>query len=207
MVADAGVAPGICRQFSPNRCRRIVPHEEVSMSGRRMEVLAAVVAAAATFAVAAPAGAQAASSHPAMAKKAPAAQATMKVNEESAGLAAQATVSADSAQKIALAQVPHGRVREAEIEQDKGTLVYSYDIKASGKSGVEEVLVDAKTGAVVSKTHETAAAEAKETAAEKKAAPAKKATHTASASAKPAKSMSAKPATAKPTANTSTTKP
>ena len=162
------------------------------MSGRRMEVLAAVVAAAATFAVAAPAGAQAASSHPAMAKKAP---------------AAQATISADSAQKIALAQVPHGRVREAEIEQDKGTLVYSYDIKASGKSGVEEVLVDAKTGAVVSKTHESAAAEAKEMAAEKKAAPAKKATHTASASTKPAKSTSAKSATTKPMANTGTTKP
>ena len=178
------------------------------MSGKRMEVLAAVVAAAATFAVAAPAGAQAASSHPAMAKKAPAAQATMKVKEESAGLAAQATVSADSAQKVALSQVPHGRVREAEIEQNKGTLVYSYDIKAPGKSGVDEVLVDAKTGAVVSKTHETAAAEAKEMASEKKAAPAaKKSSTTASASTKPAKSMSAKPATTKPMAKPSTTKP
>jgi uncharacterized membrane protein YkoI len=177
------------------------------MSGKRMEVLAAVVAAAAVFAVAAPAGAQAASSHPAMAKKAPAAQATMKVKEESAGLAAQATVSADSAQKIALSQVPHGRVREAEIEQNKeGTLVYSYDIKASGKSGVDEVLVDAKTGAVVSKTHETAAAEAKEMASEKKASSAAKkssSTKTATASTKPAKSMSSKSTSSKSTSSKS----
>ncbi|NUO65176.1 MAG: PepSY domain-containing protein [Gemmatimonadaceae bacterium] len=92
---------------------------------------------------------------------------TMKVREQSPGLAAQATISADSAQTIALAQVPNGRVREAELENEKGTLVYSYDVKAPGKSGVEEVLVDAKTGAVVSQTHESAAAEKKEMAAEK----------------------------------------
>lgn len=175
------------------------------MSGKRMEVLAAVVAAAAAFAVAAPAGAQAASSHPAMAKKAPVQQATMKVKESTPGLAAQATVSADSAQKIALAQVTRGRVREAELENEKGTLVYSYDIKVPGKGGVEEVLVDAKTGAVVSKIHESAKAEAKEAAGEKKsAAPAKKSTtaRNSSASSKPAKSMAAKPAT-----KDSTTKP
>ena len=179
------------------------------MSGKRMEVLTAVVAAAAAFAVAAPAGAQAASSHPAMAKKAPAAQATMKVKEESAGLAAQATVSADSAQKIAVSQVPHGRVREAELEQEKGTLVYSYDIKTAGKSGVDEVLVDAKTGAVVSKTHESPKAEAKEAAGEKKASPAKKGStaKTASASTKPAKSMSTKSMATKPATKDSTTKP
>ena len=182
------------------------------MSGKRMEVLVALVVAGATFAVAAPAGAQAASSHPAMAKKAPAQQATMKVKESQPGLAAQATVSADSAQKIALSQVSHGRVREAELEQEKGTLVYSYDIKAAGKSGVDEVLVDAKTGAVVSKTHESPKAEAKEAASEKKAAPAakKSSTKTASASTKPAKSMSSKPAgsmSTKPATKDSTTKP
>ena len=91
---------------------------------------------------------------------------TMKVKEASAGLAAQATISADSAQAIALAQVPNGRIREAELENEKGTLVYSYDIKVPGKSGVEEVLVDAKTGAVVSTSHESAAAERKEAAGE-----------------------------------------
>lgn len=92
---------------------------------------------------------------------------TMKVKESTPGLAAQATVGADSAQAIALAQVPNGRIREAELENEKGTLVYSYDIKVPGKSGVDEVLVDAKTGAVVSRTHESAAAERKEAAGER----------------------------------------
>ena len=141
------------------------------MSVRRMDVLVALVVAGATIAIAAPAGAQAATSHPAMAKKPTAtAQRTVKVKEATPGLAAQATISADSAQKIALAQVSRGWVREAELTQENGTLVYSYDIKARGKSGVEEVMVDAKTGAVVSTKHETAKTEAKEAASEKKVA-------------------------------------
>ena len=170
------------------------------MSGRKIEMLVALVAAGATFAIAAPAGAQAASSHPAMAKKtAMKAQATVKVKESTPGLAAQATVTADSAQKIALAQVSHGWVREAALEQENGTLVYSYDIKARGKSGVEEVLVDAKTGAVVSSKHESAKAEAKEAAGEKKSTKAAK-----PAAAKPAKpTVAPKPATS----GVSTTKP
>lgn len=167
------------------------------MSGRRMEVLVALVAAGATLAIAAPAGAQAASSHPAMAKKASSAQHTVKVKEATPGLAAQATISADSAQKIALAQVSRGRVREAELEEENGTLVYSYDIKVRGKSGVEEVQVDAKTGAVVSTKHETAKTEAKEAAGEKKAA----------GTAKP-KPMSKSTVAPKPaTPGVSTTKP
>lgn len=142
------------------------------MSGKRMEVLVALVVAGAMLAVAAPAGAQAASSHPPMAKKTAAMQqqATVKVKESTPGLAAQATISADSAQKLALAQVQRGWVREAELEMEQNTLVYSYDIKARGKAGIEEVLIDAKTGAVVSKKHESARAEAKEEAADKKAA-------------------------------------
>ena len=142
------------------------------MSGRKIEVLVALVIAGAALAAAAPAGAQAASSHRPMAKKTAAMrqQATVKVKESTPGLAAQATVTADSAQKIALAQVKRGWVREAELETESGTLVYSYDIKARGKSGVDEVLVDAKTGAVVSTKHESARAEAKEAAGERKGA-------------------------------------
>jgi uncharacterized membrane protein YkoI len=143
------------------------------MSGKRMQVLAALVAAGVALA-AAPAGAQAKATHTAMAKKPARAQGVVKVREATAGLAAQATVSADSAQKLGLAQVPKGRVREAELEQENGTLVYSYDIKTAGKSGVDEVLIDAKTGAVVSNTHESAAAEKKEAAGEKKVAKASK---------------------------------
>lgn len=169
------------------------------MSGRRMEVLVALVVAGATLAIAAPAGAQAASSHPAMAKKASSAQHTVKVKEATPGLAAQATISADSAQKIALAQVSRGRVREAELLEENGTLVYSYDIKARGKSGVEEVMVDAKTGAVVSTKHETAKTEAKEAASEKKVA------RTAKPKSKPMSKSTVAPKPATP--GVSTTKP
>lgn len=141
------------------------------MSGKRMEVLVALVVTGAALAVAAPAGAQAASSHPPMAKKTSMQQqATVKVKESTPGLAAQATITADSAQKLAVAEVPRGRVREAELEMEQNTLVYSYDIKRRGKSGVEEVLIDAKTGAVVSKKHESAKAEAREEAGEKRGA-------------------------------------
>jgi len=179
------------------------------MSGRRMEVLVALVVAGATLAVAAPAGAQAASSHPPMAKKTAAMQqqATVKVKESTPGLAAQATITADSAQKLALAQVKRGWVREAELEMEKGTLVYSYDIKARGKAGVEEVLIDAKTGAVVSKTHESAKAEAKEAAGEKRAA--KQTTgHRAGKSMKDSTAKSStRDSTAKPATKDSTTKP
>ena len=169
------------------------------MSGRRIEVLVALVVAGATLAIAAPAGAQAASSHPAMAKKASSAQHTVKVKEATPGLAAQATISADSAQKIALAQVPRGRVREAALQEENGTLVYSYDIKARGKSGVEEVMVDAKTGAVVSTKHETAKTEAKEAASEKKVA------RTAKPKSKPMSKSTVAPKPATP--GVSTTKP
>ncbi len=139
------------------------------MSGKRMQILVALAAAGAVFA-AAPAGAQATTpakmSHRAM-KKQMGPQALVKVKEAKPGLAAQATVSADSAQKLALAQVSRGWIKEAELEEEKGTLVYSYDIKVGGKSGIDEVLIDAKTGAVVSKTHESKAAEKKEMADEK----------------------------------------
>lgn len=169
------------------------------MSGRRMEVLVALVVTGATLAIAAPAGAQAASSHPAMAKKAAPAQHTVKVKEATPGLAAQATISADSAQKIALAQVSRGWIREAKLLEENGTLVYSYDVKARGKSGVEEVMIDAKTGAVVSSKHETAKTEAKEAASEKKVA------KTARPKSRPMSKSTVAPKT--PTGGVSTTKP
>ena len=138
------------------------------MSGKRMQLLAVLVAAGAALATAAPAGAQAAMTHTAMSKKAAHAHHMVKVKEATPGLAAQATISADSAQKLALAQVPKGRIAEAELEEEKGTLVYSYDIKTHGKSGIDEVQIDAKTGALVSNSHENAAAEKKEMADDKK---------------------------------------
>jgi uncharacterized membrane protein YkoI len=81
-----------------------------------------------------------------------------------------ATVSEDSARVIALAQVPGGTVTKHELEEENGTLIHSFDIKVAGKEGIEEIHIDAKTGAFLKKAHETDAqvkAEAKADSATK----------------------------------------
>jgi uncharacterized membrane protein YkoI len=85
---------------------------------------------------------------------------------EKASMKEQATVSKSEAKKVALAEVKkrglhHAKVKEAELEQEKGLLVWSFDIKTKGTKDITEVQVDAKTGAVVSVTTESAK-EAKE---------------------------------------------
>ena len=54
------------------------------------------------------------------------------------------------------------RVEAGGLEVEEGCLVYSYDIKVPGKSGVDEVIVDAGTGAVLKVEHESAVKEAAE---------------------------------------------
>ena len=90
-----------------------------------------------------------------------------KLSEEKPGLLKKAKITAEAATATALTRVPGGKVEKAEIENEKGKLIYSFDIKVAGKSGVEEVGVDAMTGAVISVEHEDAAAEAKEAKADK----------------------------------------
>jgi uncharacterized membrane protein YkoI len=97
----------------------------------------------------------------ASAQPTPPAQPAVKITGSTA-LKARAKVSGDSAAKIALAQVPNGTLRSGEIEREKGKLIYSFDLAVAGKPGIEEVHVDAITGAVVSREHETAAQERKE---------------------------------------------
>ena len=58
-------------------------------------------------------------------------------------------------------------VAKGELEVEDGCLIYSYDIKVPGKSGVEEIFVDAGNGKVLSTKHESAAKEAAEKAADK----------------------------------------
>ena len=99
---------------------------------------------------------------------APIQQDTLTVKEAEPGLKAQAKVTSDAAIKTALAKVPGGQIREAELEKEHGKVVYSFDITEAKRSGVEEVLVDAKTGKLISVKHESAAAEAGEQAAESK---------------------------------------
>lgn len=88
--------------------------------------------------------------------------------KKEAKLAAQAKVSKTEAEGIALAKVPGGSIKEAEIEKEDGKLVWSFDIATPGTKDITEVLVDANTGAVVSVEKETAEHEAKEKAEEKK---------------------------------------
>lgn len=92
------------------------------------------------------------------------------LKQESPGLLAQARISPDSARAIARHRIPGGVIQSSELEREGGKLVYSFDIKVAGKKGIEEVLVDAMTGRIVSVEHEDAAAEA----AEEHADPAKK---------------------------------
>jgi len=91
-------------------------------------------------------------------------------------LAKKAKVTEKAAAKVALARVPKGEIQTVELEEEKGKLIYSYDIKVAGKSGIDEVGVSAVTGKIVAFGHETPADEKKEAAADAKAAAKKKKT-------------------------------
>jgi uncharacterized membrane protein YkoI len=84
-----------------------------------------------------------------------------------AKLKAEAKVSEDDAIATAMKEVPDGKIESAELEREGGKLVYSFDVKQPHKSGVEEVNVDATTGTVVKKEHESAKAEKAEMRKEK----------------------------------------
>ena len=92
-----------------------------------------------------------------------------KKAETEADLAREAKVSKDSATAIALARVPGAKVQSAEIERENGRLIWSFDLKTAGKSGIDEVNVNALTGKVVGGTqHETPKTERKEAKQEAK---------------------------------------
>ena len=93
---------------------------------------------------------------------------TRKEATSQVALRKEAKVAERDARKTALAAVPGGKVRSHELERENGRLIYSYDIKVAGKSGIEEVNVDAMTGEIVAHEHEDAKAEAKEKKAETK---------------------------------------
>ncbi len=119
------------------------------------KVIAVAVAIAATTTVA---GAQATSSYKTTAKPATQASTTTKthkktVKESQATLQKEAKISEETARATALKEVPNGTVKSSELEREHGKLIYSYDISVPGKSGVEEVNVNAIDGTVVAKEH------------------------------------------------------
>jgi hypothetical protein len=71
--------------------------------------------------------------------------------------------------------VPGGKVTKHELERENGKLLYSYDIATKGKTGIDEVQVDALTGTVLSNKHETPAMEKAEATADAKAHAARRA--------------------------------
>jgi hypothetical protein len=91
--------------------------------------------------------------------------ASAKTNSEQ--LASQARITKARAEQIALATVPHGSIKSAEIEKERGHLVWSFDIATTGKRNITEILVDAQTGKIVSKQKETPRRQAEEAAAER----------------------------------------
>ena len=82
----------------------------------------------------------------------------------SPALQAKTKITCDAARKSALAKLAGAglRVKSAELEEEGGKLVYSFDVKRKGQPGVDEVQVDALTGEVGAVKHESAKDEAKE---------------------------------------------
>jgi hypothetical protein len=78
----------------------------------------------------------------------------VSLQEEGQGLRGQARISDDDARAIALQRVPGGQIIEAELEEEGGRLLYSYEVRAGGGRGTVEVEIDARTGAVVSEERE-----------------------------------------------------
>ena len=80
---------------------------------------------------------------------------------------AEAKVSKADAQATAMARVPNGTIKEAELEKEHGKLIWSFDVATPNTMDITEVNVDAMTGGVVSLEHEKAEDEAKEAKSEK----------------------------------------
>jgi uncharacterized membrane protein YkoI len=87
---------------------------------------------------------------------------TLAAEASQASLMHQAKITKAAAEKIALAKVRSGTVKSAELEQEHGALVWSFDIAAPKSSDIHEILVNARTGAIVHTELESPAAQAKE---------------------------------------------
>lgn len=89
-------------------------------------------------------------------------------------LAKAAKVTEEAAAATAQHRVPKGTIQAVELERENKKLIYSYELKVVGRSGIEEVNVDAITGKVVSVEHESPAAEKKEEGKDVRKPPVKK---------------------------------
>lgn len=135
------------------------------------KVIAVAVALAASTTVA---GAQGTGTYKSTAKPATQTSTTAKRHakvkkaETQAALQKEAKISEATARATALKEVPNGTVKSSELERENGKLIYSYDITVPGKTGIDEVNVNAVDGSLVAKQHENPKAEKKEAAQEAK---------------------------------------
>ena len=88
--------------------------------------------------------------------------------EPPSALEARAKISETRARELALARVPHGKIKEGELEEEDGRLVWSFDVAVPGTRDITEVQVDAVTGAIVAVKQETPQDESDEAKQEKK---------------------------------------
>ena len=88
-------------------------------------------------------------------------------------LLAKAKISKAVAEKTALTKAPDGTVKDAELEEENGKLVWSFDIARPGTKNITEVQVDAITGKIVLVEVETPKDQAKEDKKDKEEAAAK----------------------------------
>ncbi len=77
-------------------------------------------------------------------------------------LQSHAKISKLAAKKIALSQVQTGTIQSAELEEEHGKLIWSFDISTPSTKNITEVQVDARNGRIVSVQIETPAAQMKE---------------------------------------------
>ncbi|MEP6989362.1 MAG: hypothetical protein ABJA80_00420 [bacterium] len=101
--------------------------------------------------------------------------------ETQAALQKEAKMTMVDARAMAVATVPGATIQTGEIEREGGKLIYSFDMKVPGKSGIDEVNIDAMTSKLVSHQHETPKDERKEAKADAKAARAAKSAKAAKA--------------------------
>lgn len=79
-----------------------------------------------------------------------------------AELKAEAKITEAQARTTAMNRVPDGTIKEAELEKEKGKLIWSFDIARPETKDITEVNIDAITGEIVAVDIETPKEQSKE---------------------------------------------
>jgi uncharacterized membrane protein YkoI len=83
-------------------------------------------------------------------------------------IVAKAKLTRKEAEKIALAKVPKGKIKAAELEMEDGILIWAFDVAMPGTDLLAEVEINAVTGTLVTLEIEAPEAQAKEAKAKAK---------------------------------------